>query len=94
LRSLKAGRYYSTQGPSYHELLLDGERLQVETSDAYAISLTGGGDRWQSGQERTSEDGEPITKVDFDLAPFRGSYCRVTLVDTAGRRAWSNPIWP
>jgi histidinol phosphatase-like PHP family hydrolase len=31
---------------------------------------------------------------DFDLAPFRGSYCRVTVVDIAGRRAWSNPIWP
>jgi hypothetical protein len=94
LRSLKAGRYYSTQGPSFRELLLDGERLLVETSEAYAISLTGGGDRWQSGQERTSEDGEPITKADFDLAPFRGSYARVTIVDIAGRRAWSNPIWP
>jgi hypothetical protein len=32
--------------------------------------------------------------MDFDLAPFRGSYCRVTVVDVAGRRAWSNPIWP
>ena len=74
--------------------LLDGERLRVETSEAYAISLTGGGDRWQSGQERTSDNGEPITRADFDLAPFRGSYCRVTIVDIAGRRAWSNPIWP
>ncbi|HSK84275.1 MAG TPA: CehA/McbA family metallohydrolase [Rubrobacter sp.] len=94
LRSLKAGRYYSTQGPSFRELLLDGERLRVEASEAYAISLTGSGDRWLSGQERTSQDGEPITTVDFDLAPFRGSYCRVTIVDIAGRRAWSNPIRP
>ena len=52
LDSLKAGRYYSTQGPSFRELLVDGERLRVETSEAYAISLTGAGDRWQSGQER------------------------------------------
>jgi hypothetical protein len=94
LRSLKAGRYYSTQGPSFRELLLDGERLRVETSEAYAISLTGSGDRWQSGQERTSEDGERITRADLDLTPFRGSYCRVTVVDLGGRRAWSNPIWP
>jgi hypothetical protein len=93
LRSLKAGRYYSTQGSSFREPLMDGERLRVETSEAYAISLTGSGDRWQSGQERTSEDGEPITRADFDLAPFRGSYGRVTIVDLAGRRAWSNPIW-
>jgi hypothetical protein len=94
LRSLKAGRYYSTQGPSFRELLLDGERLRVETSEAYAITLTGGGDRWQSGQERTSERGEHIARADFDLVPFHRSYCRVTVVDPEGRRAWSNPIWP
>jgi len=94
LGSLKAGRYYSTQGPSLRELLQDDERLRVKTSEAYAITLTGSGDRWQSGQERTGDGGEPVAEADFDLAPFRGSYCRVTVVDPAGRRAWSNPIWP
>jgi hypothetical protein len=94
LRSLKAGRYYSTQGPSFRELLLDGQRLRVETSEAYAITLNGGGDRWQSGRERTARNSGPITEADFDLAPFRGSYCRVTVVDPEGRKAWSNPIWP
>jgi hypothetical protein len=93
LGSLKAGRYYSTQGPSFRELHMDGDRLHVETSDAYAISLTGGGDRWLSNQERHSADGEPISEAEFDLAPFRCSYCRVTVVDPAGRQAWSNPIW-
>jgi hypothetical protein len=91
LDSMKAGRYYSTQGPELRELVVDGERLRVETGEAYAISVTGGGDRWQSGSERT---GEPLVEAEFDLAPFRGSYCRVTVVDAAGRRAWSNPIWP
>jgi hypothetical protein len=91
--SLKAGRYYSTQGPNLRELLVDGNRLYVETSDAYAIALTGGGDRWQSGSHRTGEGGGPIAEAEFDLAPFRGSYCRVTVVDQAGQRAWSNPIW-
>jgi hypothetical protein len=94
LGSLKAGRYYSTQGPSFRELLVDGERLRVQTSEAYAISLTGGGDRWQSGSERHGDVGAPIAEADFDLTPFRGSYCRVTVVDSAGRRAWSNPVWP
>jgi hypothetical protein len=94
LDSMKAGRYYSTQGPSLRELLVYGDRLRVETSDAYAISLTGGGDRWQSGQERTSEGDEPIREAEFALGPFHGSYCRVTVVDAQGRRAWGNPIWP
>ena len=94
LSSLKAGRYYSTQGPSFRELLAEGEQLWVQASDVYAITLTGSGDRWQSGQTRTSEGGGPIREAEFDLSPFRGSYCRVTVVDPAGRRAWSNPIWP
>jgi hypothetical protein len=91
LVSMKAGRYYSTQGPSLKEMVVDDGRLRVQTSEAYAISLTTGGDRWQSAEERT---GEPVIEAEFDLAPFRGSYCRVTVVDPAGRRAWSNPIWP
>ena len=94
LESMNAGSYYSTQGPELREMLLDGDRLRVETSGAYAITLTGAGDRWQSGSERHGADGEPITAAEFDLAPFRGSYCRVTVVDPAGRRAWGNPVWP
>jgi hypothetical protein len=93
LASMKAGRYYSTQGPAFHQLLMDGDRLLVKTSEAYAISLTTGGDRWQSGEERHNLDGS-ISEAEFDLAPFRGSYCRVTVVDAAGKRAWSNSIWP
>lgn len=94
LGSLKAGRYYSTQGPLLRELIADGGRLRVETSEVYAISLTGSGKRWQSGSEHHGGVGAPITEAEFDLAPFRGSYCRVTVVDQAGRRAWSNPVWP
>jgi histidinol phosphatase-like PHP family hydrolase len=93
IASMKAGRYYSTQGPSIRELLVDGNRLLVRTSEAYAISLTTGGDRWQSGEERHGEDGS-ISEAEFDLTPFHGSYCRVTVVDPTGKRAWSNPIWP
>jgi hypothetical protein len=32
LGSMKAGRYYSTQGPSLLELIVDDERLRVETA--------------------------------------------------------------
>jgi hypothetical protein len=91
---MRAGRYYSTQGPQLNELLVEGDQLRVETSEAYAISLTTGGDRWQSGKERHGEIGAPITEAEFDLTPFRGSYCRVTVVNPDGQRAWSNPIWP
>ena len=92
LSSMKAGHYYSTQGPSIQELLVDSDRLLVKTSEAYAINLTTGGERWQSGDERHNPEGS-ISEAEFDLAPFRGSYCRVIVVDTEGKRAWSNPVW-
>ncbi len=94
LDALKAARYYSTQGPALRELLVEGDRLYVQTSEAYAITLTGSGERWMSGTDRMSPSGAPLVEADFDLSPFRGSYCRLTVVDRAGRRAWSNPIWP
>ena len=60
---------------------MDGERLRVETSEAYAISLTGSGDRWQSGQERHSADGEPISEWrmigDGSTVRFGGATLRV-----------------
>jgi hypothetical protein len=34
------------------------------------------------------------TEGTFDLSGFRRSYCRVTVIDAHGRRAWSKPIWP
>ena len=49
--------------------------------------------RRKGGQERHGEPGAPITEAEFDVAAFRDSYCRITVVDAAGRRAWGNPIW-
>jgi predicted metal-dependent phosphoesterase TrpH len=91
LAALKAGTYYSTQGPRIERLELDGHRLHVATSKVASIAIGGGGDRWQ---DATEQRGSAITEATFDLTAFRGSYCRVTAVDSGRRRAWSNPIWP
>jgi hypothetical protein len=92
LAALKAGTYYSTQGPRIERLELDGDRLHVATSPARAIGLGGGGDRWLDAPSRM-DDGGQVREATFELAPFRDAYCRVTVTDGAGRRAWSNPIW-
>jgi hypothetical protein len=94
VEALKAGRYFSTQGPALRELRVEGGCLHVRTSGVRAIGLTGGGDRWLRGTERTSQASETIAEAEFDLAPFRGAYCRVVAIDREGKRAWSNPIWP
>jgi hypothetical protein len=92
MTALKAGRYYSTQGPRLHEMTRVGDTLSVRSDPARSIVLSGGGDRWRSTRQAL---GAPhVEEAEFDLAPFRGSHCRVTVVDATGRRAWSNPLWP
>jgi predicted metal-dependent phosphoesterase TrpH len=93
MEALKAGAYYSTQGPRIERLEQDGDSLQVATSPALCIALSGGGNHWLDGAEELDEAGQ-LREAAFDLTPFRGSYCRVTVIDAAGRRAWSNPVWP
>jgi hypothetical protein len=94
LASLRAGAYYSTQGPRLKRLGRDGDRLEVATSAVQAIALGGPGNRWLDGITALDANGGRVDYATFDLSAFNGSYCRVTVIDGVGRRAWSNPIWP
>jgi hypothetical protein len=87
LAALKAGHFYSSQGPELRDVAVAGNQLRVACSPAEAIYLGG------RGSPRAARFGEGLTRAEFALAPFDGGYCRVTVVDGAGRRAWSNPIW-
>jgi hypothetical protein len=93
LDALRSGSYYSTQGPRFERLELDGDSLHVSTSPVHAIALGGAGDRWLDGSSVFDESGGQVSAASFEVSPFRGSYCRVTVIDGDGRRAWSNPIW-
>jgi hypothetical protein len=43
---------------------------------------------------REAELGNGLTRVRLPLNRLRrGGYARVVVVDAAGRKAWSNPIW-
>jgi hypothetical protein len=96
LAALKAGHYYSSQGPTIEEIAVD-DTLAVRCSPAQAIYLSGrtGTVRKDghilSGFESRFADG--ITEAVFPLDAFTGDWCRVTVLDAAGKRAWSNPIW-
>ena len=59
----------------------------MRCSAARAVFASGRG--WAS--ERVL--GEGITECELPTAPFEGSHLRVTVVDAAGRRAWTNPVW-
>jgi histidinol phosphatase-like PHP family hydrolase len=88
LAALKAGRYYSSTGPEIHAIRLAPGWLHVECSPASRILVTGG----VPGKRVTT--GANLTGCTLPVDMFEaGGYVRVTVVDAAGNRAWSNPIW-
>ena len=87
LAALKAGHYYSSTGPEIHDVRVEGDRLHIACSPAAAIIATG------PGYSHAEAYGEALTEASLALAPFKGRYCRVTIRDQHGKRAWTNPIW-
>ena len=87
LTALKAGRYYSSQGPEIHAVDVLESSVVVRCSPARGVFLGG------RGCARSRVLGEGITECELPLAPFVGSHFRVTVVDATGRRAWTNPVW-
>ena len=87
LESLKAGRYYSSQGPTFENIECVGDGILVECSPVNAVMVTGRGSR----AEKLL--GKDVTSARLPLARFSDTFFRVTVVDNAGKKAWSNPVW-
>jgi hypothetical protein len=88
LGALKAGCYYSSQGPEIHAVEVLERSVVVRCSPARGVFLGG------RGYARARALGEGITECELPLDLFVGSaHLRVTVVDAAGRRAWTNPVW-
>jgi hypothetical protein len=89
LAALKAGHHYSTQGPEIKDIRVFPDRVEVDCSAASAIIVSG----W--GVFSRAVHGNGMTTGTVDMTRFVGSpFLRVTVVDAAGRRAWSNPVYP
>ncbi|MFF2778564.1 CehA/McbA family metallohydrolase [Streptomyces sp. NPDC058052] len=86
LAALKAGHYYSSTGPELLDISLTSEHITVRCSPARQILITGGAPGAQVVQ------GADLTDCTLPLAMFGSGFCRVTVEDEAGGRAWSNPI--
>jgi hypothetical protein len=70
LAALKAGHYYSTQGPRIHELAISGDELTVVCSPVDTISVMGGTSR------TASQIGHAITRATIDLGNWCAPGCR------------------
>ena len=88
LDALKSGAFYSSTGPQIYDIAPGpGKQLTVHCSPAERIFLTGVGSASQPAW------GNGLTSAEFDLSEWDSHYCRVTVRDRRGGRAWSNPIW-
>ncbi len=88
LAALKNGNYYSTQGPNLHHIEIKDRQLHVECSSVSAIIIQG------QGSAAVAKHGHSMTKGQIGLGRFDASpWIRVTIMDAAGKKAWSNPIW-
>lgn len=87
LSALKAGHFYSSQGPELHNVEIIDDTVIVESSSVVSVILQGRGSASQA------VHGTSMTRTTVPLMRCRHSpWLRVTLIDAAGKRAWSNPI--
>ena len=88
LAALKRGDFYSTQGPELRDVRLEGDHVVVECSAVSSIIAIG----WGTGAKAVH--GASMTRGEVPLARLNNSpWLRVAVIDAAGKRAWSNPIW-
>ncbi|MCL4765672.1 MAG: CehA/McbA family metallohydrolase [Hyphomicrobiaceae bacterium] len=86
--ALKAGHYYSSQGPELAGITVSGDTLDVECSPARSVIALG------RASTSAAAFGHGLTRARLSLDGLRaGGFVRVVVVDAAGRKAWSNPIW-
>jgi hypothetical protein len=87
LTAMKAGDFYSSQGPLIHAFAIEGGAVHVECSPASNVALVGRGSR------ATHVAGRQLTRASLPLERFAGDWLRLVVIDAAGRSAWSNPVW-
>jgi hypothetical protein len=95
LEALKTGQYYSSQGPQIHDISLEGHELTITCSPVDTIAVV-------CGISRTAvQMGRSITGAMLNLKKLEDGWMmektspwfRVVVIDNAGKRAWSNPVW-
>lgn len=88
LAALKAGDYYSSTGPNFYDIRINNDSVEVDCSSAVTIIVQG--DR----PSTATLHGKSMTTARLSLERLGNSpWLRITVIDRAGKRAWSNPIW-
>lgn len=88
LDALKEGRTYASTGPDIHDVEWSAHTATVSCSAVATIIVQG------QGTGTVAAHGESLTRATLDLQRLADSpWMRVTVIDRAGKRAWTNPVW-
>ena len=88
LDALKAGLNYATTGPSFYELRVEHDAVHVRCSPVDHIIVQ------SPGQATAAKLGHGMSEAIIPRGRTEdAAWVRVTLIDKAGKRAWSNPVW-
>ena len=88
LAALKAGLFYSTQGPELRDVRIEANQVVVECSAVSSVVAIG------HGTGAKAVHGASMTRAEVPLSRLNNTpWVRVSVIDAAGKRAWSNPIW-
>ncbi len=89
LSAVKQGNYYSSQGPDFKSIAINGNLLHIECSSVQFIRLVGPSFR---GLQYGSFTGGLLAEADIEI-PRDWDYAYVEIEDSAGKRAWTNPLF-
>jgi hypothetical protein len=84
---LKAGAFYSSQGPQIENIEVSPDEVLVECSPARAVMISG------PGLHADKVLGAGIRAARLRLQRFTPGHFRITVVEADDCKAWSNSVW-
>ncbi|NIA22269.1 MAG: hypothetical protein GWP05_09980, partial [Anaerolineaceae bacterium] len=89
MAAIRSGNFYSTTGPEFEAIELNGNSVSVRTSPIRFARLVGAA--WDGRRVGSFEEGKLIAEATFEL-PEDWPYAYIEIEDAQGRRAWTNPL--
>jgi len=88
LEALKMGAFYSSTGPEIHDIRITEQAVEIDCSSAETLIVQG------HGSTTVTLHGDAMLTGRLSRHRVASSpWIRITIIDRAGKRAWSNPIW-
>lgn len=83
ISAMERGKMYSSMGPIFNEISVDGNKVHIECSEVSKIMMYTGS---KSPCRKFAEPGNTITSADFEI-DARAEYIRISVVDQFGNFA-------